>query len=298
MTALAARAAVAVGSASRHTRPVAILAAIALTILYAPVVYDLVVAWSETSYYTFGFLIPPFSAWLVWESRRLLLTAPVVAWRPGLGFVAAGLGLATLGTGVFVDSLVLRALSLPIVLAGVGLFALGRDGFRPFAFPVGFLALMTPLPPSVTSTLSLPLQHLAAAFATVALNAIGIHATRDGLYVQLPSVTLYVSEWCNGLRFLLAMFVVGIAFGWLTLRGFRRRVLVVAMALGIGLVANLIRVAGTGAIAHLLGPDAAKGTLHLAYGKAVYFTMMVPLVLAVLWLRRGELRATSRSPAR
>jgi exosortase len=293
MSRIATTATVDIGPIARRPRLVMALVGFALAILYAPVLYDLVVAWSETSYYTYGFLIPPFSAWLLWDARHRLARASYVGWRPGLGIAAVGLLLATLGTAPLEDSLVLRALSLPIVLTGLGLFAWGRDGFRPFAFPIGFLALMTPLPDSVTAALSLPLQDLAARFTTAALNVIGIPATRSDLYVRLPSITLYVEEWCNGLRFMLAMFVVGIAFGSLTLRTTLRRALAVVMALGVGLVGNLIRVAGTGVIAHEFGRAAASGMMHLVYGKIVYLTMMVPFVLAVLWLRRTEPPAAS-----
>jgi exosortase len=263
-----------------------VLAAGALALLYAPVVRDLLDAWSRISYHTYGFFIAPFSVWLAWESRDRAIGAPIVRWRPGLAVAAAGLGLLALGTDT--ESLALRALSLPVTLAGVGLFALGPDGFRPFAFPVGFLALMTPLPHPALMALSLPLQWIASAFTTVALNVIGIPAVRDGLFITLPDVVLHVSEDCNGLRFLLAMAVIGVAFGALTQRTLRARLLVVALALVTGLVANLLRVAGTGVVAHVWGREAASGLAHLVYGKTVYLVTMVPFVLAVIWLRRAD----------
>jgi exosortase len=202
--------------------------------------------------------------------------------------VAAAAGLAVLAAGTQTEILAVRALSLPIVLAGIGLFALGPAGFRPVAFPVGFLVFMTPLPDPALAALSAPLQSIASVIATAALNAIGIPAVREGLFITLPAVVLHVTEDCNGLRFLLAMAVIGVAFGALTQRTLRFRLLVVFLALATGLVANQFRVTGTGVVAHVWGRDAATGMAHLVYGKAVYFATMVPFVLAVLWLRRVE----------
>jgi exosortase len=260
--------------------------ATALAVLYLPLLRDLVETWNRVNYHTYGFFIAPFSLWLAWESRDDVKRAPLVAWWPGLAIVAAGL--AVLAAGTQAESLALRSLSIPIVLAGCGLWALGPAGFRPLAFPVGFLAFMTPLPDPAIAALSAPLQSIASAFATAALNLIGIPAVRDGHFITLPSVVLHVSEDCNGLRFLLAMAVLGVAFGALTQRTLRFRLLVVVLALATGLIANQFRVTGTGVVAHVWGREAATGMTHLIYGKAVYFATMVPFVLAVLWLRRVE----------
>src|SRR5687767_3538714 len=271
-------------SARRGLRTASLAVVAALVVLYAPVLRDLVGTWERVSYHTYGFFIAPFALWLAWEARAEVRRAPLVSWRPGLAIVAAGLGL--LAAGMQVDSLMLRSLSLPVVLGGWGLFALGVEGFRPLLFPVGFLAFMTPLPTPALMALSIPLQTIAAVFTTAALNVSGVSAVRDGLYIALPAVTLHVSEDCNGLRFLLAMVVLGVAFGTLTQRTLRRRLVVVGLALAVGIVANLFRVFGTGVVAHVWGRSAASGLPHLVYGKAVYLVMLVPFVLAVLHLRR------------
>jgi len=107
-----------------------------------------------------------------------------------------------------------------------------------------------------------------------------------------PGVSLHVSEACNGLRFLFAMVAVGVAFAGLAVRGALRQVLTVVLAVAVAIVANVVRVAGTGIIAYAWGPDVATGFLHVAYGKAIYGLMLVPFVGVVLLLRRrpGDVR--------
>jgi exosortase len=154
------------------------------------------------------------------------------------------------------------------------------------AFPLGFLGLMTPLPDALIPAISLPLQHLAAWFAGHALHLLGVPAARDGLLIYIPGVVLHINETCNGLRFFLAMIVLGTAFAWATPRRTGRRAAVLGLAVLIAIAANLVRVAGTGLLAHHWGPQAAQGFFHLAYGKVVYLAMLAPFLVGVLWLRR------------
>ncbi len=111
---------------------------------------------------------------------------------------------------------------------------------------------------------------------------------REGLLLHLRGVTLEITEACSGLRFLLAMIIVGAAFAGAVLRRWRTRAVVVALALAVGLVANLIRVGATAVLADTWGAPAAEGLYHQATGKIVYLVMLASFVAAVVRLRRHE----------
>ncbi len=257
---------------------------VALLALYAPVLRAVVAQWAEVPYYSYGFLVPLFSLYLAWDARREVADRPLVPSRAGLGILGAGL--AVLLAGGLGGSLTTQALSLPVVVAGALVLTIGPARTRVLAFPLAFLVFMAPLPEGVLPALSMPLQQVAAVVGQWMLWFVGVPVTRDGLYLILPSVTLHITEACNGLRFLLAMVVVGVAFAGTTQTGWRRRTLVVAAALAIALVANWLRVAGTGMMAQLYGYEAAGGVYHVAWGKVVYAAMLVPFVMLVLALRR------------
>jgi exosortase len=265
-----------------------LMAGLALpAVLYGPVVADLVRVWATVPYYSYGFLVPIFSAWCLWDARRQL-SRPAPEWSAaGLALLLGGLGLLLAGTAL--SSLTLAALSPPVGLAGAARLALGRRGFAAAVFPLGFLAFMAPLPDALIPAVSLPLQHLAAWFTGHALAVLGIPVTRDGLSIHIPGVVLHVTEACNGLRFLLAMIVLGTAVAWATQRRTGRRAAVLGLAVVVGITANLVRVAGTGVLAHHWGPEAAIGFFHLAYGKVVYLLMLAPFLVGVLVLRRPAL---------
>jgi len=262
------------------------IAVLVMAGLYGAVLRDLVGVWTTQPYYSYGFLVPLFSAWASWDARDSLRGVhPTWSW---LGLGLAGAGLALLATGDATGSLTMRALSLPAVLAGALLLVIGPGRFTALLFPVLFLAFMAPLPADVIPAISHPLQGLAAWFTAHALPVVGIPAVLDGFSVRIPGYVLDVNESCNGLRFLLAMIVIGAALAWSTRTGSLRRFGIVALAVVVALVANLVRVAGTGFIAYHYGAAAASGAAHVVWGKVVYLTMLVPFALGVIALRRGR----------
>ena len=257
---------------------------IVLAALYGPVFRDLLTFWSHVPYYAYGVLVPVWSAWLAFGARARVAALPHRREPAALLVVAAGL--ATLACAASLHDLTLAILSLPLVLGGLGRFALGREAFQPLVFPVAFLALMAPLPPALVPVLSIHLQRLAAAFTTVVLTVLGIPFVREGVYIHLRAVAVHISEACNGLRFLLAMVVLGIAFGWTTGRGLGVRVLLAAVAIVTAIAANLVRVAGTTVLVDAWGPAAAVGLFHNLFGKAIYLVALGAFVLVVVRLRK------------
>jgi exosortase len=273
-----------------ETIAVAILGA-ALAALYAPVLRDLVVVWASVPYYSHGFIVPLFSAYVARDTLKDAARRghDVPAPRPDIASVALTLsGLVVLALGVATASLTLKALSIPLVLMGLARALLGAAPAWRLAFPIGFLVFMAPLPDRAVTAVSPPLQHLAAVVAEHGLRALGIPVTREELFVKIPSVTMHVTEDCTGLRFLLAMLVIGVACAALTQRRAWTRAAIVLIALTFALLANLIRVTGTGVLAELWGVRAAMGLPHIVWGKAVYGAMLVPFAGVVLLLRRRQ----------
>jgi exosortase len=255
----------------------------ALLALYLPVLRDLIAVWIHVTYYSYGFVVPLFSAYVAWDAWTSSKAEP----RPEpAGFLIIAAGLTAFAAGVAAGSLTARTLSLPVVLMGLALATLGPVLTRQLAFPIGFLAFMAPLPDGTLPALSLPLQEFAALVATHTLGALGVPVVREGLFLRLPSVTLHVTEACNGLRFLLAMLVIGAAFAGTTqVRPLRRAVIVLA-ALTLAIAANLVRVTGTGVMAELWGARAAMGLPHMVWGKVAYAAALVPFAALVLVIRR------------
>jgi len=203
------------------------------------------------------------------------------------GALAIGLALA----GLVTASLTLAALAIPAAVLAATLIVFGPDGVRTLAFPIGFLLLLTPLPAAVVDRLSLVSQHLAAYTAEAALHGLRVPVQREGLTLDVGAVSLEITRACNGLRFLSAAFVTGVAAAWASGRSAGRRGLIVGAAGLAGVVGNLVRVTGTAVIAWT-APAAVAGTPHLVFGKLVYLVVGGVFALAVITVLRRSDAAT------
>jgi exosortase len=266
------------------------LGALALaTLVVADVARDLREAWTGSPYATHGPLVGLFAAYAAWRLRAAL---PPEHWRLRLPAALAGVvTVAALAAGHTMGSLSLRAAALPLTVVTITLLVYGRTGVRVLAFPLAFLVATVPLPAGVLAMLSSVSQQAAAAVAHRALDLGGVPVVRDGLTLHIGRVDLEVTEACNGLRFLFASVIVGVAIAWaLPRRRPAERVFVVVLALLAGLAANLVRVTGTAMLAWV-EPAAVIGTPHLIFGKAVYLAVGVTVALTGAALLRWRMRA-------
>jgi exosortase len=272
---------------------IAVLSA-AFVLLYANVMGKLVHDWAYDDNYSHGFLIVPIAAYFVWERRAKLMAAES---RPSvLGLVIVIGSIATLTAGVLGAELFLTRVSILGVLAGTVLYLLGWQYLRILAFPLAFLLLMIPIPAIIFNQIAFPLQLLASQFGEGALRTFGIPVLREGNIIMLPYTTLEVAEACSGIRSLISLLTLGIVCGYFSdPRGLVR----VAIALGtipVAIVANGLRVAGTGIAAHVYGPAAAEGFFHTFSGWLVFvfaFAMLFVLIRLALWLAPVSSRVTT-----
>ena len=132
---------------------------------------DLVNAWNNNPQYSHGFLVPVFAGFLLWMRRNKLdLDACRPSWW-GFPLIVAGLALRLFATYKYFISLEPMAL-LPCI-AGIVLIFGGRAAWC-WAWPaVLFLAFMIPLPYSVATALSGPLQRLATVTSTFVMQTPG-----------------------------------------------------------------------------------------------------------------------------
>lgn len=259
--------------------PSAWLAAVVLLaligLLYSTVTRDLVRQWWDDPNYSHGFLIPLFSAWLVWRRRAALAVEGEGTW---LGVPVLLLGLAMLLLGDLGAEFFLMRSSLVVVLSGLVLAHFGRATLRALAFPLAFLLFMVPLPSVVLFAMTLPLQTLAAQNAAGALEVLGVPVLLDGNVIHLSQVSLGVTEACSGIRSLISLLAVAVGWGYLTLPGAWRTAVLAATAVPVSVVANAGRVVATAFVAQWAGVEYAQGFMHSVSGWLVFVFAMACLV--------------------
>jgi len=271
----------------------------AAVLLYAPILYYMVLHWQAVDDYSHGFLIAPLAAFFAWERRREFQRTPVEPSWWGLAPLA--LGTLTLVVGRLGVELMNMRVSFVLTVIGLVILLLGIRAFRVLAFPLLFLFLMVPLPQSLVNVVAFPLQLIAAGFAVEALHTLGIPALLEGNIVHLPNTQLFVAEACSGLRSLMALLTLGIIFAYFFRRTVWERVLIVLSAIPIAILVNAFRVALTGVLTHRLGQEAASGWIHTTEG---FFTFALAFMLLLgeaallqgartLWTARRQQEAGS-----
>jgi exosortase len=261
-------------------------AAVALFLggLYARVIPPLVTQWASDDDYTHGFLIVPLALYFAWERRDALKRlSPSPSWL-GAGLLASGLLMLVVGS--VGAELFLQRSSLIAVLAGLVWLLLGKDYLRLLAFPLVFLVLMIPLPAIVMNAIAFPLQLFAAQSATFCMQVAGIPVLREGNTIVLSNTTLEVVEACSGIRSLQALLALGAVYGYFTQKAAWKRWALLGLSVPIAIAANAFRVAGTGFLAHFIGPEAAQGFYHSFAGWIVFAVAFVLLLGAGALLGR------------
>jgi exosortase len=244
--------------------------------LFGGVFADLVRDWAGNDDYSHGFLVLPVAIWIAFRQRNQLVAAASRPSALGLLVVAASLLVLVVGT-VGVD-LFLTRISMLGVLVGTVLFLGGWSHLRLLAFPLGFMLLMIPLPAVVFNQLAFPLQLIASRFGVEALRLLDIPVLREGNVIILANTTLEVAEACSGIRSLVSLITLAILYGYFTDSRAPVRVALTLGAVPIAIVANGLRVAGTGIAAHYYGATAATGFFHGFSGWFVFASSFLMLM--------------------
>jgi exosortase len=278
------------------SQPVQALGALAglglLAALFAPTLRHFAYTWSSDDNYSHGFLVPFISLYFAREAAR---RGPIA---PGGGAVlgSALLGLAVLGrlatilvpVGIVNDGALVLGLAGLIALLG-GSAALGR-----FGFALGFLVFMIPLPVALYAAIASPLQDLVSRLGAALLEQIGIPVLRQGNMMTLPGgLPLFVAEACSGMRQLTGFLALTTAGAYLWSRPAWHRAAVIASAIPIALLANVLRVTLTGVIMYNFNPRYASGEFHTVEGLLM---MGVGLALLGLECRLLDLLAAAVRP--
>lgn len=247
----------------------------ATAFLYYPVLVRLGADWWNDPESSHGPIVPMFSLFVIWHTQKKWIQLPPRPSWAGMGIVLVALAL--LVTGVLGVEFFLARSSFIFLLAGLIVLFLGWSYFKAFFFPWAFLFLMIPIPAIVFNHITFPLQLLASNFAATALQLLGIPVLREGNVIQLARTTLEVAEACSGIRSLLTLVTLAIIYGYFLETRLSRRIIFVVAAVPIAVVANGLRVLGTGLLAHYWSPEAAEGFFHTFSGWLIFVIAMLLL---------------------
>ena len=241
--------------------------------------------WSDPNY-SHVYIVPIISGLVIWQRRRVLAALPIRGSWAGLPLLLAGLGALIVGD-IGAETFLMRS-SLIVVIAGLILLHLGPGMLRTLSFPLGFCLFLVPMPAVFFYAMTARLQNIAAETGAWGLDLLGVPVLLDGNVIHLSRVTLGVTEACSGIRSLITLVALGVAWAHLMLPRFWMQIVLVVSVLPITIVANAGRIVMTGLVGRWFGVEYAEGFFHFFSGWLV-FVLAILCLLAV----HGVLRAVS-----
>ena len=170
---------------------------------FAPIVPAMVNNWFNHSDNSHALLVPLVSLYFIWEKRKEIRSVQIKGSN-------AGLLLLTLCLLIYIVSFVggiafFCRLMLVASLIAIVWGSLGTAMLRLLAFPLGFLFFMIPVPDTLLSLVSFPLQLLATKISADLISYCSIPVYREGNMLFFLNTQLEVAEACSGIRSIMSL---------------------------------------------------------------------------------------------
>jgi len=156
------------------------------------------------------------------------------------------------------------------------------------AFPVAFLFFMIPMPDAMVNALETGSKLASAEAATLFFYMSNTPFLRHGTIFMLPDISIQVGQECSGIRSSWILFITSLLGSYLFLRTPWRRAALVAFVIPLGILRNGFRILVIGLLCVHIGPGMIDSPIHHRGGPIFFVLSLVPLLILLWWLRRGE----------
>lgn len=233
--------------------------------------------WMGNDYYSHGVLIAPVALFLAVQRFRHDKTLP---WPP-TGGSNYGLLLLIPSIALYLYFLngkayYLAAFATVAMIGGLVWTLAGEVSIRKLVFPISYLLFMIPLP--FVERATLPLALFTGVCSTGLVRLMNLNITIIGNSVKLPGVELVIGAQCSGINSLIALTALTALAAYLLEGALWARLLLVAFAVPLAMLGNILRVTSLIVVAYGWGVDAAF-TFYHDYSGPIFFTM----ALLLLW---------------
>ena len=169
------------------------------------------------------------------------------------------------------------------------LFRTGLDASS--RFPLAYLIFMVPMPDAMADALEMASKSATTEVTDLLFHLSGIPFLRSGAIFQLPNITIEVAQECSGIRSSWVLFMTSILAANLFLKTPWRRFALIAFVIPLGILRNAFRILVIGLLCVNVGPQMIHSVIHRRGGPVFFALSLIPLLLALWWLRKGDVRS-------
>src|SRR6185369_2163918 len=234
-----------------------------------------------------GNLIPIVVLGLFWWKRKELLAVRWQLWWPGLGLVVFALLLHM--TGYVVQQ---QRLSIIALFTGIyGLMGLvwGREWLQRSFFPFVLLLFCLPVG-SLAESITFPLRMLVTKISVaISHHALGVDVIQSGSQIFDPHQKFGydVATACSGIRSLISLLALTTIYGFVVFRATWKRLLMVAVAVPLAVLGNVVRITGVIIAAEAFGQDVGA-KVHDGAGFVTFAVAIVCVMLLSHWMKEDR----------
>ena len=267
-------------------RPKAALAALAIVGMllaavagYGDALSETIRRWAHEEEYSYAFLVPVLSAWLIWTRRDSL---PAAMGRPEpMAPVVMLIAMAMNAVGEVSATYIFSQWSLVLAIVALILGVGGRSLFKAIWAPVVLLLFAIPAPYFIASMMSIKLQLISSALGASFIRMLGIPVLLEGNIIDLGAYKLQVADACSGLRYLYPLLSLSFVVAYFFQAPVWKRAVVVLSSIPIAIALNGLRIGLVGVTVAIWGNRATDEFLHLTEGGIVFLACAAALALEV-----------------
>ncbi len=239
---------------SSATRKQFAAAALALGALWFVLCRHLSSEWALNEQYNYGWFVPFFAAfvfWLRWDDRPLPESRKEKGERRKFGIAIA---VAVLALLILVPVRLfevanpdwrplgwIHAFAVVAITFAAVYFTGGWRWVKHFSFPIFFILVAVPWVSPMEAPIVQGLMRIIAALAAETVSLLGIPAQVQGNLIRIATGVVGINEACSGVRSLQTSLMIGLLFGELKRLRPGSRLLLLAGAVAIALLANFCR---------------------------------------------------------
>ncbi len=251
------------------------------------------------SYYTHGPLVPLTSLGIAWYVyKRVGVPIHRTPSSAAVGWAALAFFLFFHLVSVYARVTFVSGFAFVGVIGALVLIWGGWPLLWAYGLPVGFLSFMVPLPEVWIGDLNFQLKGIAGSWSVwLLIHVFGIPTVLDGSFVYLPGdKSLVVENVCGGLRSLISLVWFASLFAMVCRVKGLWRLFMLAMAVPVAVVCNVVRITSLNLVAHYFsvadaGPGSAfhdlSGLLVFAVALGILFGIERLVIFASVKLDRS-----------
>jgi exosortase D (VPLPA-CTERM-specific) len=237
--------------------------------------------WSREEY-SYGYVIFPLTAWLIWNGTYDFAKNRRIA---GSWWAVVPVALAVLAAllGRLAKTPALPFYGFVIFTYGLALAVLGWRGLWALLPAISFLWFAFPLPSTLYVETTLFMQLISSELGAAFIRLFGIPVFLEGNIIDLGIYKLQVAEACSGLRYLFSIATVAYLVAYLYAGPLWQKALIFLSTAPITILINSLRIGIAGVLVRYGGIAFAEGFLHWFEGYAIFLVGLL-LLAGETWL--------------